>query len=217
MMSRTSGILIGASLFAFVTFSSCGGTFGKDGNDSAAMKEALEKAIAENNLVKVQSGGYQMSIPKRMSEDTALNDAASLEYADKDPDNELYVIVIHESKTDFIKAYSDPDYEGDYTYDDNLTPEKNYRMEQMKSLTDGMTIKGKPEITKSTINGLDAEIVGFTASAPEVSVDVFYKLAFIEGTKNIYMIMSWTAASQKSANEEEMDQMIQSFKLLDAK
>jgi hypothetical protein len=215
-MSRTSGILIGASLFAFVTFSSCGGSFGKGGNDSAAMKEALEKAIAENNVVKVQSGGYQMSLPKRMSEDTSLNDDASLEYADTDPNNELYVIVIDESKTDFIKNFSDPDF-SDYTYDDNLTPEKNYRMTQMQSMEERMTMKGKPVITKSTINGLDAEIVKFTAAVPQASVDIFYKLAFIEGTKNIYMVMTWTVNSQKSANEEEMDQMIQSFKLLDAK
>lgn len=212
-MSKTSGLLVGASLFAFVMFSSCGGTFGKGGSDSASIKEALDKAIAETELVKVESGGYKINIPKHMSPDTSLNDDASLEYADLGPGNELYIIVIDESKTDYIKTYSD-----DGSYDDNLTPEKNYRMTQMKSMEDKMTIKGgEPQIKKETINGLDAETVSFTGSVPGIESDIYYKIAFIEGTKNIYMVMTWTLASDKSTNEDEMSQMIHSFKLIDAK
>src|ERR1041385_423358 len=210
MMSRTSGILLGASLFAFVTFSSCGGSFGKSGNDSADMKDALEKAIAENNLVKVESGGYKVSIPKHLVPDTSLNDVASLQYADLEKN--LYIIVIDESKTDFIKTFSDAD-----GYDDNFTPEKNYRITQMNSMKDKMAIKGEPVTTKATINGLDAETVAFTASVPGIDYDIYYKLAFIEGTKNIYKAMTWTLASEKASNEDEMDQMLQSFKLIDAK
>jgi hypothetical protein len=216
MMSKTTGILVGASLFAFVTFSSCGGMMGKGGSDSASMKEALEKAIAENDVITVGSGGYKVSIPKHMSVSTELNDEASLQYADTY--KELYIIVIDEPKTEFIKTYSDPDLDPQFTpYDDKLTPEKNYRVVQMESMKAKMTLRGEPNVKKQTINGLDAEVVDFTGSVPNVAAEIYYKLAFIEGTKNLYMVMTWTLASDKDKNNDEMDQMIQSFKLADAK
>ena len=212
MISRTTGMLIGASLFAFVTFSSCGGMMGKGGSDSASMKEALDKAIAENNEITVGSGGYKISIPKHMSSSNELNDEASLQYANTL--SELYIIVIDEPKTDFIEAYSNPDLDPELTrYDDKLTPVKNYRMIQMESMQAKMTVKGEPVVKKQTINGLDAEVVSFTGSVPDIAYDIYYKLAFVEGTKNVYMIMTWTLESKKNSNEEEMDQMIQSFKL----
>lgn len=217
-MSKTSGILVGASLFAFVMFSSCGGAFGKGGSDSASIKEALDKAIADNKEIKVEDGGYKISIPNSMVEDTSLNDDASLEYkclesnSTEGVTNEYYIIVIDESKTNYIKTFTD-----NGEYDDNLTPEKNYRMIQMKSMEDAMTMKGKPNVKKETINGLDAEVVDFTASVEGIDADIYYKLAFIEGTKKIYMVMTWTLSNKKSVNEDKLDQMIQSFKLIDAK
>ncbi len=212
MISKTTGILVGVSLSAFVMLSSCGGMFGKGGSDSASIKEALDKAIAENNEIKVDSGGYKISIPKHMTVSTELNDDASLQY--QDIYKELYVIVIDEPKTDFIKTFSDPELN---EYNDKLTPEKNYRMVQMKSMKEKMTMKNEPGIKKQTINGLDAEVVDFTGTVEGVESDIYYKLAFVEGTKNLYMIMTWTLDSDKNKNSEEMDQMIQSFKLSDAK
>ena len=216
MISRTTGILVGASLFAFVMFSSCGGMTGKGGSDSAAIKEALDKAFAkdavESNEIIVGTGGYKIGIQKHMSVSRDLNDDASLQYADTR--EELYIIVIDEPKTDFIKQFSDPDLDPSLLpYDDKLTPEKNYRLTQMHSLTASMTLHGQPVVTKATINGLDAEIVDISATVPGVEVDIFYKLAFIEGTKNIYMVMAWTLDSKKETNNDEMNQMIQSFKL----
>lgn len=208
MISRTTGILVGASLFAFVMFSSCGGMMGKGGSDSASIKEALDKAIAENDEITVGTGGYKISIPKHMSVSKELNDDASLQY--QDIYKELYIIVIDEPKTDFIKTFSEPDIN---EYDDKLTPEKNYRMVQMKSMKEKMTLRGEPGVKKATINGLDAEIVDFTGAVEGVASDIYYKLAFIEGTKNLYMVMTWTLASDKDKNNDEMDQMIQSFKL----
>jgi hypothetical protein len=208
MISRTTGILVGASMFAFVMFSSCGGIMGKGGSDSASIKEALDKAIAENDEITVGTGGYKISIPKHMTVSRELNDDASLQY--QDIYKELYIIVIDEPKTDFIKTFSEPDIN---EYDDKLTPEKNYRIVQMKSMKEKMTLRGEPNVKKATINGLDAEIVDFTGAVEGVESDIYYKLAFVEGTKNLYMIMTWTLATDKDKNTEEMDQMIQSFKL----
>ncbi|CAN5892041.1 hypothetical protein BH11BAC7_BH11BAC7_06770 [soil metagenome] len=208
MISRTSGILVGASLFAFVMFSSCNGMMGKGGSDSASQKEALNKAIAENDEITVGPGGYKISIPKHMSVSKELNDDASLQY--QDVYKELYIIVIDEPKTDFIKTFSTSEVN---EYDDKLTPEKNYRMVQMKTMKEKMTLRGEPGVKKANLNGLDAEIVDFTGAVEGVESDIYYKLAFVEGTKNLYMIMTWTLASDKEKNSDEMDQMIQSFKL----
>lgn len=200
-------------MFAFVLFSSCGGMFSKGGADSVALKEALEKALAaEGNVITVDSGGYKITIPKHMTVSTELNDDASLQY--QNIYKELYVIVIDEPKTDFIKTFSDPEIN---EYDDKLTPEKNYRMVQMKSMKEKMTLRAEPSVKKTTINGLDAEIVDFTGNVEGVASDIYYKLAFVEGTKNLYMIMTWTLDSDKNKNNEEMDGMINSFKLSDAK
>ena len=213
MISRASGILAGISLFAFVLFSSCGGMLGKGGADSVALKEALEKALAEEgNVITVDSGGYKITIPKHMTTSTELNDDASLQY--QNIYKELYIIVIDEPKTDFIKTFSDPEIN---EYDDNLTPEKNYRIVQMKSMKEKMTLRAEPSIKKTTINGLDAEIVDFTGNVEGVESDIFYKIAFVEGTKNLYMIMTWTLDSDKNKNNEEMESMINSFKLATAK
>lgn len=180
---------------------------GKGGSDSTAIKEALDKALApETNDVKVASGGYQLSVPKHMSLSYELNSDASLQY--ENAARELYVIVIDEPKVDFIKEFS-----ADEIYDDNLTPEKNYRLVQMKSLKDAIQFRAEPGIKKTTINGLDAEIVDFTGKVEGIAVDIYYKLAFIEGTKNVYMVMTWTLDSKKNENSAEMDQMLQSFKL----
>ncbi len=213
MVTRTSGIIIGIALFSFVTFSSCGGMFSKGASDSASIKAALDKALAENaNEVTIADGNYVMSIPKHLALASTLNDQASLQY--QDLAKELYIIVINESKTDFIKTYSDPDLDPDLLkYDDNLTPEKNYRLVQMQSLKKSMTLKSEPTIKKTTINGLDAEVVDFTGSVEGIEYDIYYKLAFIEGTKDTYMVMTWTLDSDKNTNMDEMDGMINSFKL----
>ncbi|HET6990781.1 MAG TPA: hypothetical protein VFJ43_05630 [Bacteroidia bacterium] len=213
MASKTSGIIIGLAAFSFVAFSSCGGMFGKGGADSTAIKQELEKALAENtNLVTSDTTDYSMNIPKHMTSTTELNDEASLQY--QDAAKELYVICIDEAKTDFIKTFSDPDLDSKFSkYDDKLTPEKNYRMIQMEIMKGKMSVKSEPTVKKAVINGLDAEIVDFTANVEGINYDIYYKLAFIEGTKNMYMLMTWTLDSSKNENMDEMDQMINSFKL----
>lgn len=211
MARRTSGIIIGIALFSFVTFSSCGGMFSKGASDS--LKAALDKPVAEDvNEVTIADGDYIMGIPKHLAMASTLNDQASLQY--QDLTKELYIIVINESKTDFIKTYSSSDLDPSLLpYDDNLTPEKNYRLVQMQSMKESITMRAEPSVKKSTINGLDAEIVDFTGNVEGIESAIYYKLAFIEGTKQVYMVMTWTLDSDKNSNSTEMDNMINSFKL----
>lgn len=214
MASKTTGIVLGLAAVSIISFSSCGAFGGKGGADTAAIRQELEKALADNtNLITVDSGGYTMNIPKHMVSTTELNNDASLQY--ENTSKELYAIVIDEMKTTFIKTFSDEDNldEGDLKYDDNQTPEKNYRLIQMHSLQKNIKVKAEPVVKKTVINGLDAEVVDFTGDVEGVAYPVYYKLAFIEGTKEIYMVMTWTLDSDKNTNIDEMDQMINSFKL----
>jgi len=207
MSVKKSGIYIALALCTFLIFSSCNGMFKKGAADSLQVQKDKEKMMQEeNNLITVDSGGYSMMIPKHLKLATDLNDDASLQY--QDIYKELYVIVIDESKTEFIKTFSDLG-----EYDEKLTPEKNYRIVQTKMMAEKMTVTDGPNVKKLDLHGLDAEVSNFTGKVEGIQSEIFYKLAFVEGTKKMYMIMTWTLAEDRNKNEAEMDDMISSFKL----
>lgn len=151
-------------------------------------------------------GDYSMEIPKHMTSTTELNDDASLQY--QDPAKELYVIVIDESKEEFINTFKDLG-----EYDSTKTAERNYREVQLKSMTDNLDLKTQPEIKKQNINGLDAEVADFRAMAEGIDQEIYYKFAFVEGKTNMYMVMTWTLSASKDKYGPEMDAMLNSFKL----
>jgi hypothetical protein len=199
MSLKTPGILATLAICSFFAFSSCNGMMGKGKNDSTPADPADVNEVNIHN-------DYKMSIPKHMYSSKELNDDASLQY--NDTAVEEYVIVIDESKTDFIRDFSSDD-----TYNDKETPERNYRTVQMSSMKEKMDTKSGPNIKAVKINGLDAEIVDFVASVDGIESDIYYKIAFIEGTKNMYMVMTWTLANMKNTHTAEMTQMLMSFKL----
>ncbi len=198
--------IIGAiSVCAVLTFSSCNGMFGKGGkNDSASVVNT--DPYKDFFTPKIDSIDYTIKVPNHFYSSSSLNDEASFQY--NDSANEEYVVAICESKTDFIKEASD-----DSLYDDKQTPEKNYRLVVMNHLKESMKAKAEPNIKKTTINGHDAEIVDMIANVAGIPSDIYYKIAFIEGTKNMYYITAWTLASEKDQNGAELDNMINSFDL----
>ncbi|CAN5135837.1 hypothetical protein BH09BAC5_BH09BAC5_10380 [soil metagenome] len=202
---RTSLFCI--SFLVLLIFSSCG-------MKSEGEKSDADKVGIENNLIKADSGDYEMRLPKEMYKLADLNDDASFQYADSS--EELYVIVIHESKADFIKSFSDERLK-ENRYNDSISPEMNYRIVQLKSIQENMEMEKDPAISKMKINGLDAEIVDYTGTPENMTIPIFYKVGFVEGKKYIYMIMTWTIKEYTSTNNEKMDFMIRSFKLTDKK
>ncbi|HEU4717933.1 MAG TPA: hypothetical protein VFU15_08860 [Bacteroidia bacterium] len=149
---------------------------------------------------------YSVDIPKHLVVATDLNDDASLQY--QDPIREFYVIVIDESKDDFINTFKEIG-----EYDSTKTAEKNYREVQLKSMKDHITMKSDPVLKAAKINGLDAEIADFTGNVEGIQSDIWYKVAFIEGPDNMYMLMEWTKDSDKDKNSDEFDGVINSFKV----
>jgi len=177
--------------------------FGKGGKTDSTGTTTTENTDLRPVTI---NSDYEIGIPSHMYVAHDLNDEATLQY--NDTAVEEYIICINESKTDFIRNFSNDD-----AYDDKETPEKNYRLVQMASMKEKMDTKSGPSVKALKINGLDAEIVDFTASVEGIQSDIFYKIAFIEGTKNMYMVMTWTLADMKDKHNDEMNDMLTSFKL----
>lgn len=155
----------------------------------------------------VKAVDYMMDIPQHMKSTRELNDEASLQY--QDPAAELYIIVIDESKSEFIKTFKEI---GDYN--DSFSVVSNYSRVQLNSMIEKLRVTEGPFIEKGrVIHGMDAEVDDFKAYAEGIDESIYYKFAFIEGDKNMYMVMTWTLASRKKTHLPEMNGMIYSFRM----
>jgi hypothetical protein len=148
---------------------------------------------------------YSMRIPKHMTSTKALNDEASLQY--QDTDEELYIIVIDEPSKEFADAYR-----SEKGWDPKLTVAQNYRKTQMKALRKAIKTKGDAEVRNTRAGSIPMEIVDFTGKVKGITVPISYKLGFLESDGNLYMIMTWTLASKKNFHNEEMEEMVKSFR-----
>jgi hypothetical protein len=154
-----------------------------------------------------KSGHFGMDIYKDMDETTELNDVAVMQYANES--TELYLIVIEESKQEFLKALA--------TFgemEEGVTLLEKYRQTQI--MNTGWSIKftseKNPEPLK--INGLNAciqEFSGKTSSSPEIFALHF---GFIESPQNLYMIMTWTLEKNKALYRDMFRHSIRSFRLV---
>lgn len=149
---------------------------------------------------------YSLEISNSLTENNTLNTDASLQYSDES--REVYIIVIDESKTEFVSVFKEAK-----KYDDSKSVEKNYRIVQMKSLSKGIKKKGKVVISSQKIDACESEIVNFVGKVKGIKSKIFYKIGFITSDEKCYMIMAWTLASNKDKNNEELEKMIKSFRL----
>ncbi len=177
-----------------ILISSCGGI---------GEKKAESLDVSEFKTVTAPEM-YQMSVPKYMKEASGLNVDASLQY--QNIYKETYLAVIAEDKEDFIDVFKELG-----QFDEKLTVAGNYRKTQIEYFTEGIDIKSKSDPVATTINGMAAEQIEFTARVPEVSYDIYYLMTFIEGRENIYMMMEWTLEENKAKYSDTFKEMAQSF------
>lgn len=154
-----------------------------------------------------KSGNFGMDIYKDMHETTELNNVAVMQYANESA--ELYLIVIEESKQEFLNALA--------TFgemEEGVTLLEKYRQTQI--MNTGWSIKftneKNPEPLK--INGLNAfiqEFSGKTSGAPEIFAVTF---GFIESPQNLYMIMTWTLEENKEVYHDMFRHSIRSFRVI---
>lgn len=185
-------------------FTSC--INGDSGNPTSEnVKEAQEEISF--NPVSINNE-YEVSVPDYMTPAKDLNAEASLQY--QNIYKETYVIIIDESKEDFVNAFQELG-----EYDNSMSTIENYRKTQLLFLMEGINLKKQTKPKSLTINGLDAEYVELDGIPEGLDLDIAYFFTFIEGQDKLYMVMAWTLGDRKMKYKSMFEQLSQSFKLLD--
>jgi hypothetical protein len=138
-----------------------------------------------------RDGLRQISIPSSWKEDPALHQEAELQASDRA--NEMYIIVLAESKEDFdamdIDKYSEI-----------------IRTNALQTITSAQV--STPATT--TINGYPARQCEIRGTVDNLKVA--YIQSAVETPKHFYQILSWTLASRFDKNKSELEKVINSFK-----
>lgn len=159
--------------------------------------DAKLKTVRVNN-------DYSIDIADFMKESNQLNDEASLQY--QNIFKEVYIIVIDESREEFKTVFQDLG-----EYNDSLSMVENYKNIQLGFLKEAVIINSKEDVESQVINGLPVEIVNIDATTE--GIDIAYKIAYIDGSENVYMIMAWTEQDKKETYDSLFEKMIKSFKV----
>jgi hypothetical protein len=191
------------AILAFSSFaiSGCG--------SKATTPEDRDALVADDSFEEVKINGlYSMKLPDYLTPGEDLNSEASLQY--QNIYKEVYVIVIDESKQDFIDVFKELG-----TYDSTKSACDNYAEAQMKSIEDNMTtVTSKSTIRKAKLGGCDARLADVAGTQEGIEDPMGFTVAFIEGKETLYMVMTWTFEKSKDTYQEDMDKMINSFKEL---
>lgn len=167
----------------------------------SATVEYSANGVNINNL-------YSVQVAPGMKLDTSLNQDASLEFSDYG--RELYILVIDEVTTDVTTALKETG-----EYDSKKSPFDNYATSQRQSCASGMkSTKELTGFTNATVNGLQTKTFTIRGYLEGIEDQIFYKIRLVEGKDHVYMIMTWTLASNREANEKDMDAMLNSFREL---
>ncbi len=153
------------------------------------------------------NGVYEIGVPADMTSTNGLNQDASMQY--ENIYKETYLAIIDEDKQAFKSAYTL--YGG---IDETKSIISNYTRIQTDFFQKGVNVIEKKEPRQLTINGRDAEQVEFTASVANVANEIYYLITFVEGEKNVYMIMTWTLAKFEDKYRSTFEEMANSFREL---
>jgi hypothetical protein len=201
-MKLKSAFFVFAALgtsFAFSSFTGSG-----NAQQDADGKIVFVTDTADGRKIVINSQ-YSLVIPNHMKESKSLNDDASLQYADEE--EELYIIVIDEPTDEFVKGFKN-----EKGWDPTMTAAENYRRVQIGSLKNSMKVKGKPVIQKTKASTYSMEVVDFTGKVKGIEDPIGYKVGFLECNGNLYMMMTWTLQSMKTLHNNEMNEMLKSFR-----
>ncbi len=148
---------------------------------------------------------YSITIPAFLSKSSILNSDASLQY--QHIFKEFYVIVIDETKEEFLQAINENELTEPYSSDLN-----GYTKLLMDSFENSINTYQKAEFNDTIINGVNAKLTSITGKSE--GVDAYFMLAFLEGDKRFYQIMTWTLSNRKYTYNDMMKKLIYSFKEL---
>jgi hypothetical protein len=176
------------------------------GETSVSSRPASFVAAGDSSRTIIINNQYSLVLRNHMVEAYDLNDEASLQY--NDLKQELYVIVIDESSNDFMEYFIEA---GDW--DSTMSVAENYRRVQMVSLSEAVKITKGPVTRRILAGTLPMEIAEFTGWVDGIDEQISYKVGFIDGGKDLYMVMSWTLANMESQHRVEMFDILRSFRI----
>jgi hypothetical protein len=169
--------------------------------------ETSEKPQRTNFEVIGVNDQYSLDVPDFMTTTTALNNDASLQYNDRF--KEKYVIVIDESKEEFIEVFKNIG-----QYDESKSVIENYAEAQAGFIGEGADVIDESDIDYMKINGMAGAKKSLDANVAGVPEPISYYLGFAEGKESLYMVMAWTLKSRKDDFTGEAAKMIRSLKEL---
>ncbi len=150
---------------------------------------------------------YEIMVPSYMKVAKTLNDEASLQYQNIFKQN--FLVVLDEPSDEFVSVFEEL---GEYDHDISMI--ENYMHIQTGYMKEELTLSQEYEPVTLKINGLDAISIEFDAFIEDYPDEIFYHLTYIDGGKNIYMIMSWTTMEQKEPLKNTFEQIASTFFLL---
>ena len=165
-------------------------------------------------VVKVEDK-YEMKLPTSLTYQNNLYDQASLQYAN--PKEAFFVAVIDDNREELTEALFEllKDKLGVQTKKDCT---KRFRLKEYLDVCYEGWVEAKmmrpsaAKITTTTIHRLPAMVVETTEQVN--GNKVFYIVAVVETEKTYYQIFTWTLDSKKTQNEQQMKEIISSFREL---
>lgn len=187
-------------------FISCGNIKNKIEDSAKEAIEEVAKDLKENqnsfNTIQINNL-YSIDVPDFLVKTNSLNDEASLQY--ENTAKEYYVIVIDEDKQAFLQALNNELNEDEtYTIEEVLEP---YSYLQFTTFANEDQYYDFEYIDVNGLNGQQLDITNYFES-----LNVFYKMACIEGNDNLYFVVTWTLDSYKDKHNDSMQKIIDSFK-----
>jgi hypothetical protein len=184
--------------FAAILFScGSGSTTDKDTNESTA----TFRTVNFENL-------YSIEVPDYMEATRELNSEASLQFMNTS--REAYVIVIHESKDEFVEAFREME-----MFNEEQSILENYATFQKQTFTYAIDEETQNDpIEYLTINGLKAAVSVLAGSSSEIPFNIYYQFAFYEGKDTLYFLVAWTLSDNLSANKADLKTIAEGLKEL---
>ena len=150
------------------------------------------QSLASPKVLKSPDGKFQLTVPGGWQERPALNDKASIKAAN--PVEEMYAIVITESKADFT---------AEMTLDEFTNITRN-------SIVSNLLTPEATEPQLASVNGNSART--YEVDGVIKGVKLAYRVATVETPEHYHQVITWTLLSKKDTNRGTLLQVIDSFR-----
>jgi hypothetical protein len=150
------------------------------------------QSLANPTVLKSPDGKFQLTVPGGWQEKASLNEKASIKAAN--PLEEMYVIVITESKADFT---------AEMTLDEFTNITRN-------SIISNLLTPEATEPQPATVNGNSGR--AYEVEGVIKGVKLAYRITTVDTPEHYHQIITWTLLSKKDANRTTLQKVIDSFR-----